>query len=281
MIAQPVGRLRIATATRRLDDEARLLGLTPGEYLEITVADSGCGMDAECKKRAFEPFFTTKPLGKGTGLGLSTAWGITQGHGGTITIDSAPGAGTTFRVYVPTTNKASRPLARVHAQPPTAVGATVLVVDDEDAVRATTMRLLGRRGMRVLGASNGAEALDVYRQHADDISLVMLDMGMPVMSGRECFQRLRLMSQVPVLVATGYALDEDAQQLLSQGVSLLEKPFGGDRLMREVTRLLELTPQPVIDTPPSTRSCVPVTKLAASDTRNSAACAISSGRASR
>jgi CheY-like chemotaxis protein len=169
----------------------------------------------------------------------------------------------------------------VHAQPATAVGATVLVVDDEDAVRATTMRLLGRRGMRVLGASNGAEALDVYRQHADDISLVMLDMGMPVMSGRECFQRLRLMSQVPVLVATGYALDEDAQQLLSQGVSLLEKPFGGDRLMREVTRLLELTPQPVIDTPPSTRSCVPVTKLAASDTRNSAACAISSGRASR
>ena len=101
MIAQPVGRLRIATATRRLDDEARLLGLTPGEYVEITVADSGCGMDAECRKRAFEPFFTTKPLGRGTGLGLSTVHGIVGQSGGTVSVETAPARGSRFVVRLP------------------------------------------------------------------------------------------------------------------------------------------------------------------------------------
>ncbi|HSN29519.1 MAG TPA: ATP-binding protein [Kofleriaceae bacterium] len=239
MAEQTAGRIRIATSTRRLEAEAQMLGVTPGEYVEILFVDSGCGMDDDTRKRAFEPFFTTKPLGKGTGLGLSTAWGITQGHGGTITIESTRGAGTTFRVYLPTTKKSSRPLERTHARARTNDGWTVLVVDDEEAVRATTMRLLGRRGMRVLGAANGEEALEVFRQHADTISLVILDMGMPVMGGRECFQRLRLMSQVPVLVVTGYALEEDAQTLLAHGVALLEKPFGSERLMREVTRLLD------------------------------------------
>lgn len=213
-------------------------GLVPGRYVTLRVRDTGCGMDEATRRRAFEPFFTTKPRGKGTGLGLSTVWGILQNHGGTVEIESTIGQGSTFTLYLPTT--AERPVAAppVATPAPQAHQTTVLVVDDEEAVRSATARLLQRRGHEVLTAANGEEGLRVYREHHAAIGLVILDMGMPVMNGAQCFRELRTLGSVPVLIATGYADDADAQALTADGAVLLEKPFPPARLLDEVTRQL-------------------------------------------
>lgn len=223
------------------DAEAAALQLPAGAYALITVRDSGVGMDDETRKRAFEPFFTTKARGKGTGLGLSTVWGIVHSHGGSITIDSAPGRGATFSIYLPLTSAAAVVAAPV--TPPTIPDktrrTTVLVVDDEDAVRASTIRLLQRKGLDAIGAADGQEALRVFAEHESEIGLVILDMGMPHMGGRECFEQLRKTSKVPVLIATGYAIDADMRALTAQGAALIEKPYPANVLAREVIRLLE------------------------------------------
>jgi two-component system, cell cycle sensor histidine kinase and response regulator CckA len=196
-------------------------------------------MDEATCRRAFEPFFTTKPRDRGTGLGLSTVWGIVQNHGGSVDVKSLPGAGTTFSIYLPVTvspsavDEAPEPVLPRPAQP-----TMVLVVDDEPGVRTSTARLLERKGHTVLTAENGADALSVHAANADAIGLVILDMGMPVMGGAECFKKLRQRSSVPVLIATGYASDDEAQALTAEGAALLEKPFPPSMLVREVARLL-------------------------------------------
>ena len=209
----------------------------------LRVGDTGTGMDEATRIRVFEPFFTTKPLGKGTGLGLSTVWGIVQAHGGEITVDSTPGAGATFTILLPASDAEPTPripLTRLPtAEPVIEVRGTVLVVDDEAAVRNTSMRLLERMGLDVITAENGLDAL--AKLH-DGVQLVVLDMGMPVMGGAECFRRLRERSDVPVLIATGFASDEEAQAIVARGASLLEKPFTSARLKHEVSRLLARTP---------------------------------------
>ena len=204
----------------------------------ITVSDTGCGMDDATKRRAFEPFFTTKPQGKGTGLGLSTVWGIVESHGGSVTVDSAPGRGAAFTIRLPISKALPTALpARVLSEQALVRG-TVLLVDDEQAVRMTSKRLLERMGLDVVMAENGAEALDQFSKHAGEIRLVVLDMGMPVMGGAECFRRLRERSNVPVLIATGYSNDEEAQSLVSAGATILEKPFSSAQLKGEVLRLI-------------------------------------------
>jgi signal transduction histidine kinase/CheY-like chemotaxis protein len=205
---------------------------------KILVIDTGCGMDDATRSRVFEPFFTTKKLGDGTGLGLSTVWGIVQSHGGSIAIDSRPGAGATFAIELPLT--ACRPAAAPirKSADVIAVRGTVLVVDDEPAVRSTTARLLERHGLEVITAENGAVALQRFAERASDIRLVILDMGMPVMGGAECFRTLREHSDVPVLIATGYSDDAEAQSLVHAGAAILEKPFSSAQLKAEVLRLL-------------------------------------------
>ena len=204
----------------------------------IRVSDTGCGMDDATKRRAFEPFFTTKPQGKGTGLGLSTVWGIVESHGGSVTVDSAPGRGAAFTIRLPISKALPTALpARVLSEQALVRG-TVLLVDDEQAVRMTSKRLLERMGLDVVMAENGAEALDQFSKHAGEIRLVVLDMGMPVMGGAECFRRLRERSNVPVLIATGYSNDEEAQSLVSAGATILEKPFSSAQLKGEVLRLI-------------------------------------------
>lgn len=220
--------------------EAAALQLPAGAYARITVRDSGVGMDDETRKRAFEPFFTTKARGKGTGLGLSTVWGIVHSHGGSITVESEPGRGTTFSVYLPLTSAPAVIAApAAPAVPDKTRRTTVLVVDDEDAVRASTIRLLQRKGLDAIGAADGVEALRVFAEHEREIGLVILDMGMPHMGGRECFEQLRKTSKVPVLIATGYAIDADMRELTAQGAALIEKPYPANVLAREVLRLLE------------------------------------------
>jgi two-component system cell cycle sensor histidine kinase/response regulator CckA len=215
------------------------LGLAPGKYAWLRVTDTGKGMDAATQLRVFEPFFTTKPLGEGTGLGLSVVWGIARAHGGAVTVDSAVGHGSTFSMYLPIVAGSAAAHMTQKLERVTPRKTTVLVVDDEPALRESTARVLSRMGLDALVAANGLEALQVLSQHAGEIELVILDMGMPVMGGTECFRKIRETSDVPVLVATGYAVDADAQELVRGGASIIEKPYASKELKREVTRLLQ------------------------------------------
>ncbi len=236
------GTLVIATSIVELDrDAATALALTPGRYARLRVSDTGRGMDEATRLRVFEPFFTTKPAGTGTGLGLSAAWGIAQAHDGTISVESTEGEGSTFCIYVPATEATipSRALPVIERSIRIEKVGTVLIADDEPAVRAGTVRILERMGLSAIQACNGEEALAQYHGHAAAIELVILDMGMPVMGGAECFRRLREASAVPVLIATGYAIDTDVQEMMARGASLIEKPYPSNALVREVTRILE------------------------------------------
>ena len=215
--------------------------LATGSVVRLRVRDSGCGMVEATRARVFEPFFTTKPLGNGTGLGLSTVWGVVTAHGGTINLASAVGVGTVFTIDFPRTHALPPPPPPPPIHEPQGTRATVLVVDDEPLVRSGTRRILERRGLTVLEAGNGEEALVVFKAHAASIGLVILDMGMPVMGGAECFTKLREVAEVPVLIATGYAEDAAAQALIARGAALIEKPFASAALARDVARLLALT----------------------------------------
>ncbi len=235
-----IGTLTLSSAPVELSaDAASARGLAPGSYVRLVVQDTGCGMTETTRMRVFEPFFTTKELGKGTGLGLSMVWGVVTAHGGAVTVESSVGAGSTFTIHLPRTT------ARPALPPPPPIEprtsrATVLVVDDEPLVRSGTRRILERRGLTVLEATNGEEALAVFAAHAHAIGLVILDMGMPVMSGPECFDRLRALGDVPVLIATGYADDAAAQALIARGAALIEKPYAATALARDVARLLAM-----------------------------------------
>lgn len=208
-------------------------------HIALHLTDTGRGMDAATRLRVFEPFFTTKPMGQGSGLGLSIVWGIVQAHGGKLDVRSEPGAGSTFTVYLPTTTAPLTKAAKPLAPPPDVLRNTVLVVDDEAPVRESTRRLLARMGLDVLTASNGEEALAVFDEHGERIRVVVLDMGMPGMGGAECFKHLRKRSNVPVLIATGYAADEYVRELYAAGARVIEKPYAAADLRREVTQLLE------------------------------------------
>ena len=235
------GVLSLASAVVELEAEpAQLLELAPGRYVRLRVTDTGSGMDDATRRRIFEPFFTTKPVGKGTGLGLALVWGVVKGHLGAVDVESELGNGTSFSVYLPVT-EAPLPAARgsTGLRRDLPADTTILVVDDEPVVRAGITRILERIGYTVLGAADGAEALRAFAAHQASIGLVVLDMGMPVMDGAECFRQLRRVSGVPVLIATGYALDEQLQAMIAHGAAVIEKPFSSASLLVEVTRLLE------------------------------------------
>ena len=175
------GSLILTSANLELGEaEGRQLGVAPGTYVTLSVADSGCGMDAETRSRIFEPFFTTKDRGKGTGLGLSTAFGIVRQSGGHILVDSEVGLGTRFRILLPRVHAA--PTVRASSRPPpvsTGGNETILVVEDEDAVRAIARRILEADGFKVLAAANGGEALLITEAHPGEIDLVLTDVVMP------------------------------------------------------------------------------------------------------
>jgi signal transduction histidine kinase len=236
------GSLTISTVALELAGEsASTLALAPGRYARIELTDDGPGMDEAVKGRVFEPFFTTKPAGQGTGLGLSAVWGIVHAHQGAVTVDSTPSKGTTFTIYLPIVDAEtpSRKLPVIARTTRLQRVGTVLVIDDEPAVRAGTARILERMGLTTILAVHGAEGLELHKAHASAIDLVILDMGMPVMGGAECFRKLRETSNVPVLIATGFAVDEDVQDLVARGASLIEKPYAANALIAEVARLLE------------------------------------------
>jgi len=238
------------TAEVQLTAASPRAGLAPGPYVMLAVHDTGVGMDSATRARIFEPFFTTKEAGKGTGLGLSTVYGIVQQSGGALEVESAPGAGTLFRVLLPRAPAAAPgPGEEETAAPQPSPGGSecVLVVEDELAVRRAACRILERQGYRVLEARHGADALQVLAgAEGAQVQLVLTDVVMPEMGGAELVRRLRAQGHpARVLFMSGYSEEAVATHgVLVEGVGLLEKPFELDVLLRRVREVLDASPPP-------------------------------------
>ncbi|MBI4865698.1 MAG: response regulator [Candidatus Wallbacteria bacterium] len=235
------GSLTITTANVAVSASSRIC-VAPGEYVRLSVSDSGTGMDEATQARIFEPFFTTKPQGKGTGLGLATVHGIVQQSGGGISVSSRPGEGTRFDVYIPRSAAAEAAVAHRPAAERTARGqGTVLVVDDEEGVREMFRRTLAREGYQVLLAENGRSALELTKGHEGPIDLVITDVVMPEMGGAAlatALQESRPLTRV--LFVSGYTDDElGPQGGLDAGIHLMNKPVTPSELASRVRQLLE------------------------------------------
>ena len=240
------GRLSIETANIEVgaDHAGVRPGLDEGRFVRLRVSDTGSGMDETQLARAFEPFFTTKPRGEGTGLGLATVYGIVKQAGGDAQLYSDPGVGTTFTALLPATDDAA---TEQQSRQPATAGAglggdeTVLVVDDESPIRELARRILGRNGYRVIVATDGADAIDIVRRRGAEIDLVVTDLVMPHLSGKEVAERVgTIRPGLPVLFMSGHAQPSlDATGVLGPGDVLLEKPFSESELLGQVRALLQ------------------------------------------
>ncbi|MBT3379232.1 MAG: response regulator [Lentisphaerae bacterium] len=217
-------------------------GSSPGQYLEIMVEDNGHGMERETLSRVFEPFFTTKEPGSGTGMGLATVYGIVKNHGGFVLVDSEPEEGTTFSILLPLSQDAAEEKQEKTEEPRQVRQAgRVLLVDDEEMLRNVVSRMLAKLKYQVVTASNGKEAVDYYAKSGDDVDLVILDMMMPVMDGRDCFRGLKEMDpDVKVLLSTGSAFEGQSQALMGEGVlGFVQKPYRMNELADKIKEILE------------------------------------------
>jgi CheY-like chemotaxis protein len=240
------GTLVIDTAGVVVDEDyaTRHPGVELGPYVRLRVSDTGTGMDAATVDRALEPFFTTKPVGQGTGLGLSTVHGIVQKAGGHLRIYSEPGIGTTITVELPAEE---REVALDEAAPaPASVtdvrGGTVLVVEDDDALRDVTRRVLERNGYDVLSASNGPDAIVIAREHPGDIDLLLTDVILPDLTGKDTADRvLAIRPGLPVVYMSGYAEPLLASRgTLDAGIVLVHKPFSEHDLMAHIAQAMHV-----------------------------------------
>jgi CheY-like chemotaxis protein len=283
---QDGGRLMIRTANVRAGEAPPLPGTAvppAGAHVLLEVSDSGTGMDADTQAHLFEPFFTTKEPGKGTGLGLSTVYGIVEQSGGSVTVKTEVGRGTTFRIYLPQVETSApvappvaRPAtaaapaspARVQPEPVRAAAAplepaivsevvpqraeTILLVEDALRVRAVVREILEMNGYNVLEARHGVEALEISERHRGPIHLMVTDVVMPQMSGRELAQRLQpLRPDMKVLYMSGYTDDAIVRHgVLGAGMAFLSKPFTPDALALKVLEVLDTPPRSVNPTAP-------------------------------
>jgi CheY-like chemotaxis protein len=240
------GRLTITTRNTSVNEEANNDNDTgpvmPGSYVELAVSDDGYGMDDDTKRRLFEPFFTTKDQGQGTGLGLATVYGIVKQSGGHISVESEPLQGSTFKVYLPAVLDVSAIAIRPTGTFPAARGTeTILLVEDERAVRTLTRAILERGGYTVLDAGSPEEALDLFLEHRDKIQLLISDVVMPGSSGPGLYERLVILHpSLRVLFMSGYTEDDGVRDSRSgAGIEFIEKPFTAIRLMQKVRDVLD------------------------------------------
>jgi two-component system CheB/CheR fusion protein len=237
------GLVTVTTSARRLsgDDQTRSIipiEMVDEEYVTLTFTDTGAGMTPDVQRKIFDPFFTTKFMGRG--LGLAATLGIVRGHNGSIKVYSTPGQGTTFKVLIPAAaEKAAK--RKPESQKDLRGFGAVLVVDDEEIVRKTAATALERYGYEVLQAENGPVAIDLLHAHGDRVSLVLLDMTMPLMSGEEVFRRLKAISpQVPIIVSSGYNEVEAVRRFTGRGIAgFIQKPYTAAQLAEKIKGVLE------------------------------------------
>ncbi|MBN2713557.1 MAG: PAS domain-containing protein [Planctomycetes bacterium] len=238
------GELIFATALTNLDRaycDTIPYEINPGQYVNITITDNGCGIPKDQQKRIFEPFFTTKEVGKGTGMGLAAVYGTVKRHGGAINVYSEVGHGTTFRLYFPAQDQTT-----IQAEPKANTisvsgEATVLVVEDEELLRDMAAEMLSSFGYTVSVADNGESALHYYRDRWHEIDLVILDMIMPKMNGSETYRAMKKINPgVKVLLASGYSINGTAKELLDEGVQgFIQKPFHAAELSAKAAAALK------------------------------------------
>jgi PAS domain S-box-containing protein len=211
-----------------------------GDYIKITVTDSGIGIDKQTQARIFEPFFTTKEMGRGTGLGLASVYGIIKNHGGYINVYSESAQGTTFAIYLPASAKAIQP--EVKTVTPTVVtgNGTILLIDDEKMIIDVGQELLQELGYEVLTASSGREAIEIYRHKHTHVDLVIMDLIMPGMSGGETYDRLKeINTDVKVLLSSGYSINGQAAKIMERGCDgFIQKPFNINQLSEKIQGII-------------------------------------------
>jgi PAS domain S-box-containing protein len=237
------GILTFETLNVQLDKEYcdTHLEAKPGSYILLTVSDTGQGMDRETLSHIFEPFFSTKEVGKGTGLGLATVYGIVKQHGGHITCYSEPGLGTTFNIYLPTIEKERDSEAPTVENPIPGGTETILLVDDEEALRELGSTLLNEFGYKVITANDGKQALDIYQREGDHISLIILDLIMPVMDGKKCLEEILLVNpNTKVVMASGYSEGGPASGATAgRAKGFVQKPYNMRELLTTVREVLD------------------------------------------
>ncbi|MCP4378162.1 MAG: response regulator [bacterium] len=228
-------------AITKSDCDKNLYNLTPGDFLEIRITDTGVGMSEDIQKKIFEPFFTTKEVGKGTGLGLAGVYGCVRNHDGNISVSSKPGQGTTFTILLPLTDTSSEPTDKTAISDEPAKGSGhILIVDDEESVRSFVGASLRSMGYTVATGNDGLEGLEYYREHHQEIDLVILDLIMPKMNGQVAFMEMKKINpDVKVLVSSGFSSTETSRQMLHDGVlDMLNKPFQVATLAETVAKYI-------------------------------------------
>jgi PAS domain S-box-containing protein len=235
------GDIYLQTDNVTLDDVyVNIHGLKSGNYVKLSVTDTGVGMDEATKEKIFEPFFTTKGRGIGTGLGLASAYGIIHNHDGIITVYSELGKGTTFNIYLPTS--LTEVFEEQEIEKELLKGKeTILLVDDEEVIIDVGKKIMGSMGYEVLSANSGKEALAVYSEERQKIDLVILDMIMPTMGGKETYDHLKEINPaIKVLLSSGYSLNGQVQEILSQGCDgFIQKPFNIKDLSHKLRDILD------------------------------------------
>ena len=230
--------LRTKNVTHK-DIKSKLYDTEPGNYVSLTVTDTGAGMDKKIMERIFDPFFTTKERDRGTGLGLASAYGIIKGHEGYIHVTSRKGHGASFSIYLPASEKTVREAIR-HADGLIAGTETVLFVDDEESIREVGQELLQAMGYSVLLARDGKEAIELYEKNGDNIDIVLLDIVMPHMGGSEVYEKMKEINpNIKVLLLSGYSIDGEATDILDRGCDgFIQKPFTMKELSGKIREIM-------------------------------------------
>jgi signal transduction histidine kinase/ActR/RegA family two-component response regulator len=235
------GTLTVRTKNVIIDEERYTpYRVKAGEYVKISLIDTGIGMDEKTQRRIFDPFFTTREMGRGTGLGLASVYGIIKNHEGFINVDSQKNRGTQIEIFLPASRKPVPP-EQLLVEEITRGHETVLLVDDEEMIVDVGKRMLDKLGYETLTAMNGAEALEIYKNRGKDIDLVILDMVMPKIGGGETFDRLKKINPaIKVILCSGYSIDGQATEILKRGCqAFIQKPFNLKTLSRHIRAVLD------------------------------------------